>query len=195
MKYDRAVKLLRIAPLVLLVGCFEVSGGPTVSEECAANASPEIDNLELNSWLDEASGLWAMCIHFDWWDGVEGGAPPNMFGGYISTEIGGTRAESFWLDDKVIQVGAPAGSINMIFCKEEFAADGFIDFEFRVRDACNAVSNEKSGEYCLGQGICDFELEPNPHVLEHPEIGGDGCLAGLEIWSPCQPEEEPPVEE
>jgi hypothetical protein len=183
--------VLLVVPLALLSGCFEVSTGVTQSQECAANSHPQINNLELNSWQDETSGYWTMCVHFDWQDGEEGGSPPNMLGGLISTEIRGYRTESRWLDDDVIPGNEAAqgqGEIDIVFCSEGWEEDTFIDFELRVRDACGAVSNEKSGEYCLGQGICDYSVEPRPHVLEHPEIGGNGC----QIRLPCpEPEEAP----
>jgi hypothetical protein len=186
----RLLLALLVVPLALLVGCFEVQTSIAGAEGCANNGSPQIDNLELNSWQDAASGLWVMCVHFDWLDPGSGSSPPNMIGGYVSTEIRGFRAESIWFDDEVVSdPAATLGQINIVYCHEDWEADTFIDFEMRVRDSCGAVSNEKSGEYCLGQGICDYSVPPRPHVLEHPEIGGDGC----QVQIPCPEPEEPPT--
>ena len=192
-EYDRRVnsRLLLVVPLALLTGCFEVATGIAPDPGCESNGAPQINNLELNSWTDEASGLWTMCLHFDWLDPGDGASPQNMIGGYISSEIRGFRAESHWFDSETIpDPTATLGQVNVVFCQDEWQADTFIDFEIRVRDSCGAVSNEKSGEYCLGQGLCDYSVPARPHVLEHPEIGGDGC----QVRIPCPEPEEPPGE-
>ena len=175
-----------------LAGCSDLPASYTPPEECVGNDAPTINNLELNSWQDELSGLWTMCLHFDWRDPGSGSSAPNMIGGYVSTEVRGFRAESQWLDSEVIpDPAATLGQLNIVFCQEEWAQDTFIDFEMRVRDSCGAASPAKSGKYCLGQGLCDYTIAPRPHVLENPEVGGDGC----QVRTPCPPSEEPPAGE
>jgi len=164
------------ALLLVLAGCTEVPGVYTPPEECVGNGAPAINNLELNSWEEEDTGLWVMCIHFDWLDPVDGGSAPNMRGGYISAEMQGFQTDSTWLGEaEVPDLSATQGAIDWIFCSEELAQDVFVDFEMRVRDSCGAVSNEKSGEYCIGQGVCDYSLPPNPYVQENETGGPPGC--------------------
>ncbi len=164
------------ALLFALTGCTDVPGVYSPPEECVGNGAPAINNLELNSWEEEDTGLWVMCIHFDWLDPVDGGSPPNMRGGYISAEVAGFQTDSLWLgEEQIPDPTATLGEVDWILCSEEFAQDVFLDFEMRVRDSCGAVSNEKSGEYCIGQGVCDYTVPPRPYVLENEEVGGTGC--------------------
>lgn len=167
---------LLLALLLGLVACEAPPGVYAPPEECVGNGAPEINNLELNSWFDAENEFWVMCIHFDWVDPFEGASPPNMLGGYISAEVQGFQTDSTWLDDDFIpNPTALGGEVDWILCSEEFQQDSRLDFEMRVRDSCGAASQDKSGEYCIGQGSCDYTLPAAPHVLENPEVGGNGC--------------------
>jgi len=164
---------------LLAVSCTPVPGGIGQSEECASNFPPEIGNLEVNSWQDSETGQWAFCVHVDWIDpgrdeaGNAGSGPPNMFGGMWSMEIQGVATPSSWIDEGPspvgITTGANSGELERAYCGEYLLEDRIINFEVRLRDRCNAVSNEKSGSYIVGGGGGE------PHQVENPGVGGDGC--------------------
>lgn len=176
----RRLLLLPLAAAALLAGCPPDTSLP-VSEECASNSAPYIDNLEINSRPPiteegEPPAAYGLCLKFDWFDpgpdenGNVGSDAPNMFGGLFSVEVGGFDAESIWLDEDTITQGAPSGTIEYTACLQEAVADELIHFNFRVRDRCGASSNEKSGDYYLGGGPGES------HLVENPETGEDGCI-------------------
>lgn len=162
-----------------LASCTPVPGGIGQSEECAGNFAPEIGNLEVNSWQDTETAQWAFCVHVDWIDpgrddaGNAGSGPPNIFGGMWSMEIQGVSTPSSWLDEGPsplgVTLGANSGELERSYCGEFLVEDRDISFEVRLRDRCNAVSNEKSGNYFIGGGGAET------HQVENPEVGGDGC--------------------
>ena len=177
---------MRRFPLALLAlssliaaSCKPVATGLGLSEECTGNFPPEIGNLEVNSWQDSESGEWVFCLHVDWIDpgrdeaGTQGTGAPNMLGGMWSAEIEGLTTPSSWVDEapspKGITLGANAGELERAYCGEHLVDDRVIDFEVRLRDRCDAVSNEKSGSYVIGGGGAETQQ------VENPGVGGDGC--------------------
>lgn len=179
------------ALLLFASACEDVPGVYDPPEECIGNTAPGINNLELNSWQDEDTMMWIMCIHFDWRDPVDPGtSAPNMLGGFISAEVQGFDTDSEWLDGSLVpDLAAEQGEIDWILCSEDFAQDVYLDFEMRVRDSCGAVSNEKSGEYCIGQGVCDYSQPANPYVRENEEGATQGCQRRDNV---CGEEPPPP---
>lgn len=193
----RRLLLLPLVTAALLAGCPPDTSLP-VSEECASNTAPYIDNLEIYSWSppvaegEEAFGM-AMCIHVDWFDpgpdesGNVGSDAPNMFGGLLSVEISGYDAGSDWLDDLPAPVGvtpgAPSGELEYVRCLEESQPDELVHFAIRVRDRCGLSSNEKTASYYLGGGPGEA------HLVENPEAGEDGCLGWEANYSCGSPDE------
>lgn len=188
----RRLLLLPLLAAALLAGCPPDTSLP-VSEECASNTAPYIDNLEINSWPipaaeDEEPQGWALCLHIDWFDpgpdenGNVGSDAPNMFGGLLSVETSGYEAPNEWIDDEPapfgVTPGAPSGELEWYGCAAEALADEKLDFTIRVRDRCGLSSNEKTGEYYLGGGAGEA------HLVENPEAGDDGCIA-LQGTNPC----------
>ncbi len=173
--------LIALSPMLclLLAGCTPVPGGLGESEECVGNTAPEIGNLEVNSWQDEETQQWSFCVHVDWIDpgrddaGVAGTGAPNIFGGMWSMEILGVTTPSSWIDENPspfgVTLGANSGELERCYFGDFLVEDRDINFEVRVRDRCDAVSNEKSGNYYIGGGGAEA------HQVENPGVGGDGC--------------------
>jgi hypothetical protein len=166
--------------LLVLSACTPVPGGLGQTEECASNFPPEIGNLEVNSFQStDETGEWAFCLHVDWIDpgrddaGNAGSGPPNIFGGMWSMEVSGVDVISEWIDEGAspsgVTLGANSGELEQAYCSPYLVEDRVIDFEVRLRDRCNATSNEKSGTYIIGGGGAES------HQVENPDVGGDGC--------------------
>lgn len=175
-RFSYVLLFLTLSPLV---ACTPVASSIGVSEECVGNVAPEIGNLEVNSWQDSETGEWAFCLHVDWIDpgrddaGNAGTGAPNMFGGMWSMEVSGLMTPSTWLDEGPspvgVTIGANTGELERAYCGEFLLEDRIIDFEVRLRDRCDAVSNEKSGSYIIGGGGAET------HQVENPDGAGDGC--------------------
>ena len=181
-------------PALLLTGlslslpaCAPVPTVLPVEAGCETNTPPAIQNLEVNSWLDEEAEQWVFCAAVDWFDpgldaaGNLGADAPNIFGGIWSVELEGFDTKSSWIDEGPspggITIGATSGELERAVCLEDAQFDQQVRFALRLRDSCGGVSNEKTGTYFLGGGGGE------PHQVENPEVGGDACNAA--DYQPC----------
>ncbi len=109
----------------------------------------------------------SLTILFQWADpGVAGAAdPPNMVGGMISAELSIAQFNSLWISD--VEDGAPVddrlwapvdraatqGEFGMVLYPEEILSyHSPATINLRVRDACDAESNNIGCRYLLGTG-------------------------------------------
>lgn len=111
--------------------------------------------------------VWELHTTFRWADPGEkdAGDDPNMVGGMISGENSIQQFSSLWLYDPLdftpnegdpyaaVERGATQGEFGLIFTPE-VTVDFYspVTVAFRVRDACDAVSNEIGCRYLFGTG-------------------------------------------
>jgi len=185
-----------LIPIALAVGLAGCTAVPSTADwdddpECDANTPPEIGNLVLNSAFFPEQSMWGMCASFQWIDpgrdeaGNVGSDPPNMFGGFYSSEFQGVVTIGTWLDENLVDPLATNGTlqVNMqgegLGVEPEDIAEWLTDpppdytlcpdlngngvgdlsdcvggremaFAMRLRDGCEAPSNDITGRYMLG---------------------------------------------
>lgn len=179
-----------------LAGCTAVPTTASWDDDpvCDANTRPEIGNLVLSSAFFPEQMAWGLCAAFQWIDpgrdkaGNVGADPPNLMGGFFSSEFQGVVTISTWLDDDIIDPSAASGTLQVNMSGEGLAVEpedvaewlpvegeplpdfglcpdlndnGVGDltdciggrnmaFALRIRDRCDAPSEDLTGRYMLG---------------------------------------------
>jgi hypothetical protein len=137
---------------------------------CDANTGPEIGNLVLNSTFFPEELVWGMCVSFQWIDpgrddaGNAGTDPPNLMGGFYSSEFQGMSTTSIWLDSDAIDPAAATGALQV-----------------NLRGEGLAVEAEDIAEWL------PVDDEPPPDYTECPDLNGNGlgdladCVGGRDL--------------
>ena len=159
---------MRIWPLLLAALCLSACGveeGPYYGydpsgEECINNSPPAIGNLEMNSQFDNDEVRWLFSLHFDWADpGIQGASdPPNLVGGYFSSELFGYASEDIVFTAGLLQ--AACGALD-----PETGASGCIGLGHSLNGCpSGGVLSCTEGEFTVPYISLDGPLEEDQEI-------------------------------